>query len=323
MIRKTLLGLVLSGILAGCVQSSGQSVENPIDDGVETVIVSGTVISEELFPVQNAEVRLLPVNESTFTDAAGTFAFLDVAFGSYTINVTALDYEGSSLAIDVQAPTEGLRVSLKGIPGKTPYVSTIPFTGFEVCSFAAVYSAGPFPFVPCPLGEGQTTFSVEVGPDWAANVMELAWETSDSMIFATAVSTEDDSNRAPGCQTGVGHDWCTAMLWGPSPLAIHSRPNDTDYAAKYAIDGKEVWPGGRNFTSWVFSNYNGNLQPEINGTFYDQCVAINRQFSVPEQWGCPFGIGVSVGIKIQYYHTTFYMQAPSGRLEDYSALPDQ
>ncbi len=323
MIQKTLLGLVLSGILAGCVQSSGQSVETPNDEGLERVIVSGTVISDELFPVQNAEVRLLPANQSTFTDAAGTFVFLDVALGSYTINVTALDYEGSSLAVDVQAPTEGLRISLKGIPGKTPYVSTIPFTGFEVCSFAAVYSAGPFPFIPCPLGQGQTTFKVEVGPDWAANVMELDWETSDSMIFATAVSTQEDPNRAPGCQTGVGHDWCTAMLWGPAPLAIYSRPNDTEYAAKYAIDGKEVWPGGRNFTSWIFSNYNGNLQGEINGTFYDQCVTINRQFSVPEQWGCPFGIGVSVGIKIQYYHTTFYMQPPAGRLEDYTALPDK
>jgi hypothetical protein len=323
MFQKTLLLVVVSAVLAGCVQSSGQSIERPVDEAEGGVLVSGVVISEELFPVQNAEVRLLPKNESTFTDVAGNFVFAAVLPGSYTLNVTAPNYEGNSLSIEVQGPTEGVRVALKGVPGKTPYVSTIPFTGFEVCNFAVVYSAGPIPVNPCPLGEPATTFSVDVGPDWAANVMELDWETSDTMIFATSVATEEDPDRAPGCQTGVGHDWCTAMIWGAAPLRIYSRPNDTEYAAKYAIDGKEVWPGGRNFTSWMVSSYNGYLQEEVNGTFYDECVAINRQFNVPEQWGCPFGIGVSTGIKVQYYHTTFYMQPPAGRLEDYTALPDQ
>lgn len=321
---------VLAILLAGCVGGSAEEIgPDPKFGDPDGVIVSGLVISEELFPVPGAVVTL-DTTESTYTDEAGRFLFPSVMPGStFNLSVEAIGYEPFAMDLEVVGPVDGLRISLVGIPGKSPYVATYPFTGFDACSFSAVYSAGPFPG-PCAFGTRSTIFKVEVGEDWAAGVHELVWESSESMIFASAVATEDlnHGRQRASCISGTSNgqpfnDWCPAMLWGPSPLRIHVRPNDTEYAARYAIDGKEVWPGGENFTSFIFSSYMGYGQAEINNTLFPACVQINRQFSLPENWGCPFGVGYSLGVKVQYYHTTFYLQPPGVRLEEYTALPDQ
>lgn len=314
-------------LFAGCVGASGDGANIDKETGNELVTVSGLVISDELFPIFEADIRLQPLNLTTFTDEGGRFTFLEIPLGEYVLNTSAPNYESASLELEVSGPLDAVKVSLKGIPGKAPYVETIPFTGFDICNFSAVYSAGPIPGafgLDCPLGEGVTNTKVEVGTHWAAGVFELDWETSDTMIFAASVATEDSTqDRGPGCNSsGASHDWCPAMLWGQAPLKILARPNDTEYAAKYAIDGKEMFPGGRNFTSWIFSSYSGLLQGEVNQTGYPVCSEFNAQVGFPRAWGCPFGVGYSTGVRIQYYHTTFYHQQPAGRLEDYSALPD-
>lgn len=318
--------MVLFGVLfSGCVKvtADDRSEVQGIGDA-ELVVLRGTVVSDELFPVVAAVVTLGDQPAVT-TDPAGGFEIGDVPLGEYTLTVNASGYEPHSQEVTVNGPTDGLKIALKGIPGDAPYAVTLTHNGFEACAYAALYSSSGVPGA-CPFGDPERSFKVEVADTWAAGIFELDWESSDEMIFASAVSTEDPNHglHRAGCgKQGTTEDWCTAMLWGKAPLKIVARPNDTEYAARYALNGKDVFPGGENFTSYILSGYNGYFQTEINGTFFPVCAAFNGVINAPPSWGCPFGIGVSTGTRITYYHTMFYLASPGGKLEDFSALPDQ
>jgi hypothetical protein len=325
MLTRTTLGLIVAALLGGCVGSGAESPQGLSGlGGADLVVVQGVVISDELFPVPEAVVTLASFKPA-MTDLAGRFAIVDVPIGGpYELSVNATGYEPYSVSLDVSGSIENFRIPLIGIPGQSPYAATYIHVGFEACNFSLVYSAGPLGSS-CPFGTPNNRFRVEVGAHWNQGVHELDWETSEDMIFASVVSTSDRShgmNRDACGTNGQRWDWCPAMIWGKAPLRIIARPNDTEYAKQYAIDGAEVWPGGENYTSRLISAYSGYLHTEINGTFYNQCVIINNQFNVPERWGCPFGVGYSTGIRITYYHTTFYHQDYAGRLEDFSAMPD-
>lgn len=315
----------LGSVFAGCV---GGSAAESAPSGPESVEETGAglrglVVSDELFPVAEAQV-VVKDGPSTFTDAAGRFELTNLHPGTQTLNVSAEGYEPATQEAEV--PLEGfaeVQILLKGIPGKSPYFTTIIFEGFDACSISLVYSAGgyaPFGPVPCPFGQRKAVLKTEMGPDWRAGVHEMVWKTSEEMIFASSVSTSKRPGVASCTTSGSSHTWCPALTWGRSPIRIYARINDTAYAAKYAIDKKETWPEG-NYTSYIFESYSGYFRTEINSTFYPACVIINNQFNVPPHWGCPFGVGTSLGIRFQFYHTTFYQQAPL-RLEAFTALPD-
>ena len=317
--------LLLGVLLSGCakITADDPATVNDIGDA-DVIVLRGTVVSDELFPVVGAAVTLGELSTVT-TDPAGAFEIGDVPLGDYVLTVNATGYEPHTQDVTVSGPADVLKIALKGIPGNAPYAVTMTHNGFEACAYALLYSSSPIPGT-CPFGDPERSFKVEVADTWAAGVFELDWETTDEMIFAAAVSTEDPDHglHRAGCgKQGTTEDWCTAMLWGKAPLKIFARPNDTEYAARYALNGKDVFPGGENFTSYILSGYNGFFQTEINRTFFPVCAAFNGVINAPPSWGCPFGIGVSTGTRITYYHTMFYLATPGGRLEDFSALPDQ
>ena len=312
--------LVALTVVAGCVGGVGSPADEAAAFSVDNGFVTGVVFSDELFPVAGAVVSIVDGPIATTNDV-GEFELGGVLAGDQTLNVTREGYEPLLREIEVR-PGEvlELRLELKGIPGQSPYVLTIPYEGFSVCAFSIVYSAGPTDPVPCPFGTRKGTMKVEVGADWRAGVHEMTWKTTEEMIFASSVATSERPGLA-SCQTsGTTHSWCPAMIWGRNPQRIFARPLDPVYAKKYAIDGKEMWPEGGH-TSFIFTSYSGYLRTEVNATAYPACVQINRQFNVPEHWGCPFGIGYAIGIRFQFYHTTFYLEAPL-KLEEFSALPD-
>lgn len=317
--------LVTSSVIAaGCVGAGGAGLQGePSALPDELGVVKGLVLSEEWFPVADALVLVLD-GPSTTTDAEGGFELRDVPPGPQTLNITKDGYEPLTHEIDLRAGEElEVRLALKGLPGEAPYMTTIPYEGFSSCQISAVYSAGPYNLGPlgCPFGVRKVLLKVEVGPDWAAGVHEMTWRTSEEMIFASTVSTTERPQPASCVTSGSTHTWCPALVWGKSPLRIVARPMDPAYAKKYAIDGKEMWPTG-NYTSNIFSSYSGFFRGEINNTLYPACVVVNRQFNVPENWGCPFGVGTSLGIRFQFYHTTFYLVAPL-EPERFSAMPDR
>ena len=327
-VAATLLVAVLLG--SGCVGGDGDSSRGALSGGVAdgSSGVRGSVISDELFPVIGANVSTADGRTAT-TDTAGTFE-LALPPGEHELNVTAEGYEPATLAVEVLADVfVEVRVLMTGIPGKAPYRRSFTHIGFDACNAAFVYSAGPFPGGPCPFGTPSIRYRVEVAKEWAAGVHELDWLTSEQMAFASAVSTSNRSHglNRDGCafttvNGQTAYDWCPALIFGKAPLRIFARPNDTGYAKQFSINGRETWPGGENYTSRIFSSYAGYGRQEINGTFYPVCSEVNAQVGFPRSWGCPFGVGYSTGVRITYYHTTFYLQPPAGRLEDFSAMPD-
>lgn len=324
--NRKLASIVVLGVLAsGCLQATGDDLAEANDMGdAELVLLRGSVVSDELFPVVGAAVTLGGL-ATVITDAAGAFEVAEVPLGDYNLTVNATGYQPHAQDITVSGPLDVLKIALKGIPGDAPYAVTLTHNGFEACAYAALYSSSPVPGA-CPFGEPERSFKVEVAETWAAGVFELDWETGDEMIFAAAVSTEDPNHglHRAGCgKQGTTEDWCAAMLWGKAPLKIVARPNDTEYASRYALNGKDVFPGGENFTSYLASGYNGYFRTEINETLFPVCAAFNGVLNVPPSWGCPFGVGLSTGTRITYYHTMFYLAPPGGKLEDFSALPDQ
>lgn len=308
--------MLVAVIFSACVQGPDEPLDAPADDGGATGI-RGTVVSEEVFPVRGANVSVEdgPWNR---TDAEGQFELLGLDPGRYRIDVAAEGYEPTSEDVNVAAGSVvEVMITVTGLPGEAPYLETIIYEGFSACTFSAVYSAGPFPPIggaPCPFGERKTGTSVEVGAEWRAGVHEMAWETEEEMIFA--------SSLADSCQTNSQEtDPCPFLGWGKSPIRVFARINDTEYASQHALDGEATWHAGAH-TSYIFASYSGYFRGEINETAYPVCVEINRQFNVPEHWGCPFGVGYSTGLRFTMYHTTFYREAPPA-LETFTAIPDQ
>jgi hypothetical protein len=300
--------------MAGCA-GPNQAADVPTFDPEETGSLHGRVVSDEIFPVVGATITA-PSGAIAVTDPEGQFELAGLPPGTLEIRVDAVGYESLSQTAEVLAgvATE-LTLTLVGIPGQTPYVSTLIFTGFIGCGWAIVFGAGWHAFTPCPSGPNADRFKVDVGPDWRAGVHEMTWDGAEEMLLA--------SSMVETCSNGgaAGVDPCPALVSGKSALKIVARPGDTEYAKAHAIDGKVTWPA-TNYTSYLLTGYTGHLRTEINQTLNPACVLVNTVAGSPPEWGCPFGLGATLGLRSQLFHTTFYLQEPP-RLEDYSAIPDQ
>src|ERR1041384_285450 len=195
---KTNLALIVLVFLvfAGCVGGTAKDSAPPVVGGAGNengVPVRGVVMSEEIFPVPGAVVTLDNVSTVT-TNATGDFEFLGVTPGTTVVlAINATGYEPVVTKADVpENGVDGLRVTLKGIPGQAPYAATYIKVGFDACSVSAVYSAGStnsYTGGNCPFGKGDTTWKQEVAKEWVAGVHEMDWKSIDDMIFASSVST--------------------------------------------------------------------------------------------------------------------------------------
>lgn len=304
--------LAFVATLAGCMGGSSQeTVPATLDEG--TGGIRGLLVSDELFPVVGALVQI-PGIATTESDTTGRFSFVGLPEGDVTLNITAPGYEPKDA--DVRVPSEGfvdLQIAMVGIPGQSPFVTTLLHDGFIACSYSIVYSAG-WIFPVCPLGESEDSFTTEVSADWRGGVHEMEWPTADELLFASTLD-------GPECRASPPPpSKCAALIGGRSPLRILARPEDTEYAAQYAVDSKVTWPVG-NYSSTLFSAYSGFFRTEINATFNPICQEINAAAGAPRALGCPFGIGLSTGIRFRYLHTTFYLLLP-GDFESFTARPD-
>lgn len=313
MLRPSGISLaIVAFLLSGCVEGSRGTLEAAPDLDDQTGL-RGRVVSDEIFPVVGATVSAKD-GPNTTTDEGGAFTLLGLSPGPVTIRVEAVGYEPREEALDVLAGTfVDITITLIGIPGQSPYASTLIFNGFIGCGWAIIFGAGWYTFTPCPFGANADRFEVEVGPDWRAGVHEMTWRTSEEMLLA--------SSLVGTCAGGPNPDPCPAVVSGKNPLKVVARPQDPAYAAKHAVDGKVTWPEG-NHTSFLLTAYTGHYRTEINQTLYPACVAVNTAVGSPPEWGCPFGLGLTTSLRSELYHTTFYLQEPP-QLESYSALPDQ
>jgi hypothetical protein len=314
----SLLALVV--LLAGCNGSPrAASAADAANAGRDTAVVRGTVLSEELFPVVHALVSIKDGPLAT-TDEAGRFELVDVPLGTQTLNITAKGYQPKELKVSVTSGASAeTRVSLRGIPGESPYSLLFIHNGIVWCDMVALYTGGPYPDnfgVACPFGKSDNQINVSVQANWVAGVYEMTWKSTEEM----SMTSTGNGNCFAGSATHKV-DPCWAAISGKSPLRIPARPNDEAYAKLHSIDGKQTFPEGAH-RSILVGGYNGYLHTEINGTLYPVCAAFNKQVGLGESLGCPLGIGYALGLRFTLYHATFYLAAPVN-LNTYSSVPDQ
>lgn len=311
------VALLAGLVMAGCTDGTpaGVGPEGPDDpSGGGGAVLRGTVLSEELAPVGGALVAVDEVAQAT-TAEDGTFEVTGLAPGSYRVVVQAIGFIGQAKTVDVQEgePTE-IQFTLSAAPIKEPYRELLIFEGYEVCSLVL----GVFVFSPPCTEDPQTSFVVNMSESWRYLVVEMDWETSDSMWL---ILTPEDG----ACNTGADN-WCWNQL-GTAPLRIEGGPEDEQHARQYALDGETPMPAEA-FSLEVDATYGGMFRDEVNGTLGDQCnLVISTVLGVfGQQWnpnlGCGLGYGYSTGVRFTYYVTVFHWEPPEAP-GAYTGMPDQ
>lgn len=308
----------VSVLLAGCVSGETTSVA-PSSDGVAGTgggVLRGLVISEELAPIPGAIVAVSG-NATATTDEAGRFELSGLPVGvSIRVEILALGF--TSLARDVtilgeDAPLD-VQFMLALLPITSPYTELIITSGFEICTVVlGVYVRS---VEPCPLGTPSPASKNVAAESWRYLIAETDWDTQDTFWMYVSHNS--------GCNTG---DPCWGNAIGRSPLRVEGAPNDTALAAKYAIDGKKLYPEG-SFEFYVAPAYAGMFRDEINNTAGPHCntIIITGLGPLGQQWnpnlGCGLGYGFSTGIKYTNYVSLFHYERPTDPAE-YSGMPDQ
>jgi hypothetical protein len=309
--------LALMG-LAGCVD--GEGLEGPRGETSDTggFTLRGTVLSEELFPVEGAVVSVGDVANAT-TGADGSFEVLGLEAGEYRVLAQAIGFISQARTVTIgDGAVAEVQFLLAIAPIQMPYRELLLFEGYEVCSLTlGVFVFAP-PQIPC-TEERTSQYVVQLNESWRYLVVEMDWETTDSM-WLIMVPEENE-----GCNTGAPH-WCWNQI-GTAPIRIEGGPNDTAHARQYALDGESVLPEG-SLGVEIDTTYGGRFRDEVNGTFGDQCnlVISTALGAVGQQWnpnlGCGLGYGYSTGVRFTYYVSIFHWEPPASP-EAYTAIPDQ
>lgn len=314
-----LAALLVGVTLAGCTSgNNGPAGIDPTDQAAGGAVLRGTVLTEELAPVAGALVAVDDAAQTT-TAEDGTFEVTGLAPGSYRVVVQAIGFIGQAKTVSVGegAPTD-VQFTLGAAPIQEPYRELLIFEGYEVCSLVlGVLVFGP-PQIPC-TETPQTSFLVNMTESWQYLVVEMDWESSDSMWLILV--PEDNA----GCNTGADN-WCWNRL-GAAPIRIEGGPEDVRHARQYALDGETPMPAGA-FSLEIGTTYAGMFREEVNGTLGDQCNLVISTALGPlgQQWnpnlGCGLGYGYSTGIRFTYYVTLFHWEPPESP-GTYTGLPDQ
>lgn len=213
------LALVLSA-LAGCAGSAPQSsTTTPLlasaDAGgdADAGSVSGTVVDDERSPIPNAQVSLVELKLEVRTGGNGSFEFLKVPEGSYTLASAALGYEADGRKVQVTADNLHVRVQiiLLALPAVSEaFNSTIPFKGLMTCGFVAVPWCGILDEfqqtygTPNPTNERwlfNFTYPGGVAPD--AIIYEMDWKpslpnTAQKFVLAVLIGSGIDQSVTMG-----------------------------------------------------------------------------------------------------------------------------
>lgn len=305
-----LVSVVLAS-LAGCSASPADAGRGAFAAGLEEgeAGLRGTVVDDTFAPVVGATVTVEGHGPVT-SEEGGQFHAFGIAPGSHRVLVEAAFFKSQERAFDF-AEGEVLEVqfALERLPTDEGYAELLLIRGFVICDHAVLYSAGHTP-PDCPLGERVSAYYHDVPDTWRYLVLEMDWQTAESMLLA-ATHLEGTCSLT---------DPCWGMVIGRPPLRLEGAPGSAELAREYALDGKKAYPEGA-FELIVDSAYAGNFREEINATANGPCQMIDQAAGANPKLGCPFGIGYALGIAFDYFVTIFHREAPADPAS-YSAIPD-
>lgn len=279
------IGLVAMVLLSGCAGKSktaggaqaSQTVQATFD--AETGAIKGTVFTDELIPVGGAQVGLQREGLSaTETNAAGEFAFSQVAPGEVVVIVSALGYEQQTKQVTVVAgevTTVEITVVPQSVPGLA-YARVIgPLPGKFFCGFS-VGIAGP-----CKVaGFGGPLTAVEDGYQSIARgesnifiledaiegnksvsedqlamvVVEVTWSatTGAAQWLSASIEQVDETGDEP-TRNGTYTQWAGGE--GSNPLKVTAEPGKNNPGAfnGETLSGEAPMPlDARGFTIGIF-----------------------------------------------------------------------
>lgn len=300
---------LLFATLAGCA-GGGASPQSSDDLDAEGAILRGVVLDTELRPIPNALIKAGGFDPA-LTGEDGRFELAGLPPGDIRVTVYALGYHSASRSATlIHGDAVFLQFTIERLPIEEPYLELLIYRGYDICSASVLYSAGYI--APCLLGARSAVFWVEVRDAWAYGVFEMEWHSAESMLFAS-------THRPNVCNTG---EPCWGIEVGRSPIRMDAKPDDLEIAKRHALqdDKAKLYPVGA-FTMVLDSVYAGFGREELNQTAGAQCASLNPSLGLARRFGCPLGVGYSLGVSFHYYHTIFYVQVPS-QPELYSGRPD-
>ncbi len=212
--KAAIIMLLAAGVaLAGC----SEAVEVTITTGG----IRAVVVDEAIRPIEGASVEVMSTDKKTTTADDGTFAVSGLDAGTYIVKVSHPLYGTTQQVADVvagEAEPKALKFQLIRTILEEPYLETLSFDGFIVCSQdfnALLFSeeCGEGVGMPCesPVsgcervgGQGQNNvqFDFFVSSDAPKSmVVELAWDPTIGAATTGALWTTVSTDFAcdPSC----------------------------------------------------------------------------------------------------------------------------
>lgn len=307
---------------SGCIGASGGATGPDLLADDETGGIAGTVLTEELFPLQIANVNLTardgsvpPV--SAQVDFEGAFRFGHLAPGSYLLNASSPGFYPREATVEVRAGAiEKVNLVLVVRPSLEPYVYVSSWAGFNPCGFA-------FILTPANICDSRITNVTSGGPPrtgrnytiwdgFAGVVGETTWSGGDE---ASAYYYNQSQEKANQNSSANRFSAVLDVDQGKAPLRVflvpgQGRENTTQNVIAQSY--QKVSDGG-NFTLRYAVWWNGYY-----GDFFTPLNPVCNELAVPK---CT-GVGATISFRFTHWMSIFMYERPPD-FKEYSVLPDQ
>lgn len=151
--------MLVAAASSGCAASDGASKVAPSTippappptANADTGSIAGLVVDDEMAPVREAVLALLPEKVETKSDASGAFTFNDVQPGAHTVLASRLGYHEAQVRVTVNAgEITQAKVTLQAIEvAGDPYHQIFPATFYMVFGISDVHRANAFRDIAC------------------------------------------------------------------------------------------------------------------------------------------------------------------------------
>jgi hypothetical protein len=323
--------LLASLVLAGCSSapsdtSSGTPLAQPdeVQATDSTGGVRGVVVDQAIRPIKGATVSVSGsgATRNTTSDAAGTFVVSGLPAGTYLVKASHPFYETAQQPVDVKAGVKTppiVKVQLNQKVSDRPYMTTLLFKGFVVCSVGgsafASEECGEGVGLPCqppapepPFchrfgGQGDNHVQYDFGVDgpFVRNiVIEQAWTpTSDATGHFYTVAPATNWTCDPACGGNQ-----IADMAGTSPLLSRIEVENGVALAHTPI----VRAGG---TTW--NNQTVTAATKFSTFTWPQWGSCGGVSSIPDHPDCLSQANVATNQEFKLFVSSFYfLPAPEG-----------
>ena len=292
--RTPLACLLLTAfLLAGCAGGGGGGAEEDVPDLDVTATtggIRGVVVDEAVRPIAEATVALQGQATEATTDADGLFAVSGLPAGTYVVTASHPLYDQVQQTVEVVAGVAdppAVKFQLTRVVFEEPYLQTIKFDGFIVCSanvaVALSEECGEGVGVPCEVpppvgcqrvggqGNNHVQFDFTIGPGTQTLILEQIWQpTSEAgREFYSPVSTEWSCDPVCGGNT-------FAEMQGASPLYV-ALDNET-------LAGEEILPDSTIISVFTWSSAETNPVGVVLNQQYQVFATSFHHLPAPEGW---------------------------------------